>query len=137
MKNDKCKILWDVIVQTDHEICERRPDVIAVQKDKNLWQIIDFACPYNGRVDTKELEKIKHYQDLARQLRMIWNVKVKLIPLLIGALGTIPIKLRNCLKEKAVLLHTAQILRKVLEIYENLLLLDLKNTNPLLKQCVT
>ena len=46
---------------------------------------------------------------------------------MIGALGTTPIKLRNWLKEicietqitelqKTVLLHTAQILQKVLEI---------------------
>ena len=42
----------------DHEICGRRPDVLVVQKDKNLCQIVDSACPYDGRVDTKELEKI-------------------------------------------------------------------------------
>ena len=57
MENDKCKILWDFTVQTDHEICGRRPDVTVVQKDKNLYQIIDFACPYDRKVDTKELEK--------------------------------------------------------------------------------
>ena len=56
-----------------------------------------FACPYNGGVDTKELEKIKN--DLARELGKIWNMKVKVIPLMIGALGTTPIKLRNWLKE--------------------------------------
>ena len=60
-------------------------------------------------------------------MRKIWNMKVKVIPLEIGALGTTPIKLRNWLKEigietqitelqKTVLLHTARILRKVLEI---------------------
>ena len=74
----------------------------------------------------KELEKIEHYQDLARELRKIWNMKVKVIPIVIGALGAIPIKLRNWLKEigietqtelqKTVLLHTARILRKVLEM---------------------
>ena len=53
----------------DHKIYGRRPDIIAVQKDKNLCQIID------GRVDTKELEKIEHYQDLTRELRKIWNMK--------------------------------------------------------------
>ena len=36
MENDKCKILWDLTVQTDHEIFGRRPDVIVAQKDKNL-----------------------------------------------------------------------------------------------------
>ena len=69
----------------DHEIYGRRPDVIVVQKDKNLRQIIDFACPYDERVDAKELEKIEHYQDLAQELRKIWSVKVKVIPVVIDA----------------------------------------------------
>ena len=95
-------------------------------KYMGLCQIKDFACPYDGRVDTKELKKIEHYQDLARELRKIWNMKVKVIPLVIRALGTTPIKLRNWLKQigietqitesqKTVLPHTARI-RKVLEI---------------------
>ena len=45
MENDKYKILWDFTVQTDHGIYGRRPDVIVVQRDKNLCQIIDFAWP--------------------------------------------------------------------------------------------
>ena len=66
MENNKSKIQWDFTVQTDNEIYSRRPDVIVVQKDKNLCQILYFACPYNGKVDTKELKKIEHYQDLAQ-----------------------------------------------------------------------
>ena len=133
----------------DHEIYGRRPDVIAVQKDRNLCQIIDFACPWesDGSVDFKELEKIEHYQDLARELRKIWNMKVEVIPLVVGALGTTPIKLRNWLQEivietqitelqKTALLQTHRILQKVLEVQGNLLLMDLKNINPLLKKCV-
>ena len=118
MENNKFNILWDLIVQTDHETYGRRPDIIEVQKDKNLCQIINFACPYDGKVNTKELEKIEHYQDLAQELRKIWNMKVKVIPLVMGALGTTSIKLQNWLKEigietqipelqKTVLLHTA------------------------------
>ena len=72
----------------DHEIYGRRPDIIVVQKVKNLCQIRAFACPYDVRVDTKESEKIEHYQHLAQKLTKIWNMKVKVIPLLIGALGT-------------------------------------------------
>ena len=78
-------------------------------------------------MDTKELEKIDYYQDLARELRKIWNMKVTVIPLVIGVPGTTPIKLRNWLKEifietqinelqKTVLPHTARILRKVLDV---------------------
>ena len=69
MENDICKILSDFTVQMDHEMYGRRPDIIVAQKDKNLCQIINFASPYDGRVDTKELEKIEHYQDLAQELR--------------------------------------------------------------------
>ena len=76
MENNKCKILWSFTVQTDPEIYGRRPDAIVAQKDKNLCQIIDFACSFDGRIGTKEFEKIEHYQDLARDLRKIWNMKV-------------------------------------------------------------
>ena len=57
MENDKCKMLWDFPVKTDQEIYGRRRDVIVVQKNKNLCQIIPFACPYDGIVDIQELEK--------------------------------------------------------------------------------
>ena len=30
MENEKCKILWDFTVQTDHEIYGRRPDIIVI-----------------------------------------------------------------------------------------------------------
>ena len=68
MEKDECKILWDFTVQTDHEIYGRRPDVIVVQEDKNLFQVIDFACPDDERVNTKELEQIELYQNFARKL---------------------------------------------------------------------
>ena len=110
MKNGKCKIIWDFTVQADLEIYGARPDIIVVQKDKNLCQITDFACPYDRR-----------------ELRKIWNIKVKVIPLVIRALGTAPIKFRSWLKEigienqitelhNTVLLHTTQILQKVFEV---------------------
>ena len=36
------------------------------------------------------MEKIEKYQDLARELRILWNMKVKVIPIIIGTLGTTP-----------------------------------------------
>ena len=77
--------------------------------------------------DSKELDKIEYYHDLAQEFRKMWNMKVKVIPLVKGALWAIPIKLRNWLKEigietqlielqKTVLLKTTQILRKGLEV---------------------
>ena len=65
-RNDKRKVLWDFTVQMDHEIYGRRPDVIVAQKKKNICRIINFAFLYDGRLDTKELEKAENHQDLAR-----------------------------------------------------------------------
>ena len=64
---------------------------------------------------------------MGRELQKIWNVKVKIITLVVGSLGTIPKQFGNRLKQigitvatvqvqKTVLLGTAGILRKVLEI---------------------
>ena len=39
---------------------------------------------------TKENEKRDKYLDLARELKMLRNMKVSVIPVIIGALGTIP-----------------------------------------------
>ena len=126
-ENEEYKILWDFSIQTDHVIEARRPDMIIVEKKNNKCQIIDFAVPYDTRVDEKEKEKIQKYQDLARELKKLWNKNVKVIPVIVGALGTTPSRLPKRLKEigintkivelqKTVLLHSARILRKVLEI---------------------
>ena len=78
-------------------------------------------------IDEKEKDKIKEFQDLGRELQKIWNVKVKIIPLVVGSLGAIPKQFGNRLDQigitaetaqvqKIVLLGTTRILRKVLEI---------------------
>ena len=64
---------------------------------------------------------------MGRELQKIWNVKVKIITLVVGSLGATPKQFGNRLKEigitvgtaqvqKTVLLGTARILKKVLEI---------------------
>ena len=45
----------------------------------------------------KESEKIDKYLDLARELKKLWNMKVKVVPIVIGALGTIPKALEKSL----------------------------------------
>ena len=98
-----------------------------VDKKERSCKIIDFAVPGDSRIEEKERYKIEKYQDLRRELQKIWNVKVKIIPLVIGSLGAIPKQFGNRLKQigitvgtaqvqKTDLLGTAKILRKVLEI---------------------
>ena len=72
--------------QTDHFISARRPDIIFIDKEHHECQIIDFAIPKDTRVDDKEVEKIETYLNLARELKKVWNIKVTVLPLVVGAL---------------------------------------------------
>ena len=47
---------------------------------------MNFAVPADNRIKLKENEK---YLDLARELRILWGMKVSIIPIVIGALVTV------------------------------------------------
>ena len=65
-------------------------------------------------VGGKEEEKIEKYRDLAREVAKLWNVRVKIIPVVIGALGTIPNDLEERINEMGISLKTAQIQMSIL-----------------------
>ena len=99
--------------------------MVVVDKERSC-RIIAFAVPGDRRIE-EEKDKIEKYQDLESELQKIWNVKVKIIPLVVGSLSATPKQFGNRLKQigitagttqvqKTVLLGTARILRKVLEI---------------------
>ena len=50
---------------------------------------MDFAVPVDHRVKLKESEKKNKYLDLAWELKKLWNMKVTIIPNVIGALGSV------------------------------------------------
>ena len=65
------------------------------------------------------------YKDLTIEIQRMWNVKTKMIPVIIGATGTISKSLRKYMSkipgkhevkelQKTAILGTAHILRKVL-----------------------
>ena len=127
LENERCKILWDFTIQTDHVIEARRPDMIVVEKRNKCCKIIYFAIPYDSRIAEKEVEKVVKYQDLARELKKLWKMKTMVIPIVIGTFGTVPKDLKKRLEnigietkidelQKSVILNTARILRKVLEV---------------------
>ena len=62
-----------------------------IDKKRKTCHLVDFAVPADHRVKMKESEKINKYLDLARELRTLWNMRVKVVPIVIGALGTIPV----------------------------------------------
>ena len=137
LENDSHKLLWDFNIQTDHLIPARRPDLIIINKRKGICKIVDFAVPADHRINLKESEKMDKYFDLARELKKLWNMKVKIVPIVIGALGTVTKGLLKGLEDFEVsgrvetiqttaLLRTARILRRVLETWGDLLSLKLQ-----------
>ena len=126
IQNDKVKLLWDFNIQTDKVIEARRPDLVLVNKETKECQIIDIAIPGDVRVIRKEDEKIEKYRELGWEIGRLWNMRAKVIPIVIGALGTISTRHLSYLAEvgtqmsfetlqKSALLGTAHILRKALQ----------------------
>jgi hypothetical protein len=87
--------------------------------------LIDVAISGDKNVFKKEAEKILKYNDLTVEIQRMWNVKTKVIPVIIGATGTISKTFRKYVSntpgnhkvkelQKTAILGTAHILRKVL-----------------------
>ena len=96
---------------------------------------MDFAVPADHWVKLKESKKWDKYLDLAMELKKLWNIKV--LPIMIGALGTVTKGMVQGLEDLEIagwvetiqtteLLRLTSILRRVLETWEDLLSLRLQ-----------
>ena len=93
--NGKVRITWDVTIYTAKMLKHNRPDITLVHKDTKKWTHIDIAVPANQIIKTEE-EKVEKYQELAFEIRRIHGAsKVTIIPIVIGALGSISPKVQR------------------------------------------
>ena len=87
--------------------------------------LIDVAFSGDRNMIKKEAEKVLKYKDLTIEIQRMWNVKAKVIPIIIGATGTISKSFRKYTSnipgkhevkelQKTSILGTAHILWKVL-----------------------
>jgi len=87
--------------------------------------LTDVAISGDRNVMKKGAEKILKYKDLTIEIQRMWNVKTKVIPVIIGATGTFSKSFRKYVSnipgnhevkelQKTAILGTAHILRKVL-----------------------
>ena len=89
-ENREVRITWDMTVYTDRKLNHNRPDITLVQKDTQEWTLIDIAVPADQNIINTEEKKVDRYQDLAFEIKRIHRAsKVTVIPIVIGALGTI------------------------------------------------
>ena len=63
---------------------------------------MNFAVPAEHRIKLTESEKKDMYLDIARELKILWNMKVTIIPIKIGAFGTVTKRLLKGLEDLEV-----------------------------------
>ena len=87
--------------------------------------LIDVGISGDRNVIKKEADKTLKYTDLTIEIQRMWNVKTKVIPVMIGATGTVSKSFRKYVSntpgkhevkelQETAILDTAHILRKVL-----------------------
>ena len=135
----KCiKILSDSLILTDHPIKASRPEQGLIYQ-KRTCHLIDFSCKWTADWDFQRpkescyhLDPIIKTEKLAKsKIKMIKIImKVKVIPIVIGSLETIPKGLERglqCWKSEdeprpsklQALLRSIKILRRILKTWEH------------------
>ena len=100
---------------------------MLMEKNTNKCLIIDFACRVDNNLIFKRNKKLDNYCELRLEIARMWEKETLIVPIIIGALGSMPNDLECNLKkldvsynvetlQKSVLLGTTNILRKVLSI---------------------
>ncbi|XP_017299838.1 B-cell receptor CD22 [Diaphorina citri] len=82
LENENMKIYWDSTVVTDRRIEANRPDIVLVDKNEKTVKLIDIAHPADHNILHSTATKIHKYQDLATEIRNMWDMTgVEGIPL--------------------------------------------------------
>ena len=121
----------------NHIISPRKPNLIIIYKKKRICEIVESAVAADQRIKLKGCEKKDKYLDFARELKNLLNMKVTIVPIVIGAFDTVTKGLIKGLEDLEVggraetiqttaLMITTRILRRVLETWGDFLSLKLK-----------
>jgi len=126
-KDGQFEIWWDRPIETTVKLDHNRPDLVIINRQDNEWTIIEFSVPWDKNVQLKEEEKVSKYIPLAKEIHKVHRVSTKIVPIVLGSLGTVTTRLQNSLKElemekilgslqTSVLIGTHNILRKVMNM---------------------
>merc|ERR1712177_87590 len=93
------EVMWDKTITTDKNVNYNRPDITIHDTKKKECIFIDVSIPVCNNVIKKEAEKIAKYRDLEIEVQKCWNLsKVRTVPIVIGALGTVSTQILENLK---------------------------------------
>ena len=85
-------------MSTSHHL-SNRPDIVLFDYSKEFVLFIKVSCPADLHyVLSKENEKLHKYRDLAHDFRCMYQMLVKVIPVVIGHFGAISIHCKGYLQ---------------------------------------
>ena len=76
-------------------------------KKSDRCQIIDVAIPSDYNIQKKTTEKMSKYVDLQIECQRLWNKKVEVIPVIIGATGIVDKNIKKYVGRIPVITSTA------------------------------
>ena len=120
-------ILWDFPIHTDRTTQTNRPDIMLKNRVENTCYLIYMSVLSDKNVSAKVFEKLSKFKDLQIELAKMWHMKMKSLPVVVGALGVIKKATEDYLNDtpdnpslrevqKIVLTSTAHVLRRALSI---------------------
>jgi hypothetical protein len=83
-------------MQTGKTIPNNKPDIITRDNEKLKYMLIQAAISVDRNGVQRAAENILKYKDLKTEIRCMWNVKAKVIPVITGETGTVSKLLRQC-----------------------------------------
>jgi len=112
-------------VQSDRTIRINKLDIIICGNENEACVLIDAGISGDRNAIKIEAEMVLKYKDLLLEIQHIWNVKTKVIPVTVGATGTISKSFTKYLRnmhgkhkikelQKTAILGTAHKIQKVL-----------------------
>jgi len=80
------KLMWEFTVPTDLPLKHNRPDIIVINQEEAL--LVDVSVPLDHNIAKKAARKRIDYKPLALEVARMWKVRCRVVPVIIGALGT-------------------------------------------------
>ena len=123
-KSQRKTIKYNFIIIINREVTANRPDIII--KNKKEKTCTHVAIPADRNVVQKEAEKKLKYKSLCIEIQRMWNLKCTIVPVIIGATGTVTRSLKKNLEttpgkhsidslQETAILGTSHTIRKVLQ----------------------
>ena len=81
------KNFWDFEIQMDPQIAAKRPHLVTDKKTRTC-QLVDLAVPTDHKVKIRRIDR--QIVLSCQWVEKLCNMKVTVIPIVVGALGMVP-----------------------------------------------